>query len=185
MPPSPKPLHPPPEPKAIKNKTLEVDKIVAEYYRKRLHRNGDVVEYAAQETMRFASLINEAAGRGKTNSEGLLTADDIVAMLAMWHVESEGTPGVPGFDGKSDGYCQVLKKAQPQARRSWKRLGVDVGPSKGISAQVAFGVMVYHQKLASVHGDTDKAIERYNGKGPRAKAYLKKVKRARKNIFGS
>lgn len=146
-------------------------KAVFDFYINNLGIKDGLAEQAAGDTQFYALKLH-------------LDSEDILNMLAMWHVESQYTDGILGPDGKSWGLTQVRKEYFKGLRKAWARKGVELGSDNDPSAQVAYGVLMYARKLHEAKGDKSKAVRHYNGGGSKARAYGKKVEEVKKLFFG-
>ena len=110
--------------------------------------------------------------------------DQVDTELAIFHTESRFDPTATGDHNRSFGIGQTARKQEDRWRRFWwKRYGILLEKSDSVETQVAYAIAEYAFCLGKAHGDVKDAVRRYNGAGPKARAYVVRVMRARRLLF--
>lgn len=148
------------------------DKLAAFYARNYPRVDRDYLRYVAAETERFAKQLGHS--------------DKVPTLLAMWHVESHYQQHAD--DGDSYGITQTRRRYEKRLRRYWLDRHVELGSLADPTCQVAFGVAEFAEHWHYARRSKDRlweTVRRYNGSGPMARNHVRKVKLARKLIFGA
>jgi hypothetical protein len=144
------------------------DRMAAFYDAVPIRRSEGHIEFVAEETARFAKELN------------IERYTEI--MLCMWHRESAFQQHLN--DGDSYGVTQVRKRYWKRLYKFWLDRGHVLGDISDPSTQAAFGVAMFHEHLKLADGNPWEAVRRYNGSGPKAMRYLKRVRASYKRIYG-
>lgn len=147
-----------------------LEKMLRFYAKQDIVENKEIVTKAVMYTYEAASLLS-------------LTAQ-VDTLLSMWHRESTYNPAATDPGGDSVGICQTQPKDSVHWRKFWHRRGIKLGPFTDVRTQIFFGVAAFNQKLKDAHGNVKEAVRRYNGAGPMAQLYARRVLWSRKLIFG-
>lgn len=143
--------------------------VMADWYEKHWHRDDGLVLYAGQETERAASY--------------LFIMRHVPTMLCMWHRESQFR-AIAGDDGKSWGITQIVRRREAHWRRFWLNRGIELGSLDDPTTQIFFGVAEFQEHLDLARGNEWEAVRRYNGSGPSARRYARRVFLTRQRVFG-
>ena len=130
--------------------------------------DSDQVFLVGRDTERFARKLNLQA--------------HVPTMLCMWHRESNYDPTLLS-PKDCYGVSQLVLTEEPRWRKFWAKRKVYLGPIDDPTTQVAFGVAEYYRKLRRSRGNVYLAVRRYNGRGPAAKEYARRVFMTRKMVF--
>lgn len=118
----------------------------------------------------------------------LCIGDQVDTMLCMWHREShfdrdaDDSPLV-GQRRRSLGVTQTRADELRRWAKFWHDRDVHLPPFDSVRTQAYYGVAEFYTKLQLSHGGVFEAVRRYNGGGPKARAYARRVMTSRKAIF--
>jgi soluble lytic murein transglycosylase-like protein len=103
-------------------------------------------------------------------------------VLAMMHRESWMNPEAPGA-GREWGLMQIHPSGEPWIFPELARRGLPRINKRDPDHQIAAGVCELWLKIKWKRGNFRKAVKAYNGSGPKAEEYLRKVDETRREIF--
>ena len=109
-------------------------------------------------------------------------------LLCMAHRESALDPTtddvlIVGPKRHSVGIYQTRVDYMPWLRQLWLERGYKLGPDDDIDTMCAYGVMEFYFHLKHWDGNVWLGVRHYNGSGPKAREYARRVFVSRRVIF--